>query len=86
MKSINCESCNQPMKLVKKGRTTRTKNKSRIRRFHCDLCDISHTVYADGQRDLIYDPIEAARKAGNINSIKDEERLEKFLLKTINYK
>lgn len=85
MKTLHCDSCHQPMKLVKKGRTTRTKNKSRIRRFHCDLCDITQTIYADGERDLIHEPMEAARKAGNVKTADAWNQLEESLVKNINW-
>jgi hypothetical protein len=54
MKSFNCDSCGQEMKLQKNfGRKPRgEKRKSyRVRRFHCDLCDVYKTVFADGTRD-----------------------------------
>lgn len=54
MKTFNCDSCGQEMKLEKSfGAKPRghKKLKYRVRRFRCDLCDISKTVFADGSID-----------------------------------
>lgn len=58
-KEILCDSCNQPMKLLK--RTTvlsaTIKNKKfRKRRFWCNICDIGKTIYADGHFDEDVNP------------------------------
>ncbi len=83
MKTINCDSCHQPMRLVKKGRSRKLKRSTRIRRFHCDLCDITTTIFADGYRDLIQEPLDTSIKAGNINSSGEQEKMEEHLDKTI---
>lgn len=54
MNSIDCTSCGQPMTLSHnfgvKPRGEK-KRKYRVRRFHCDLCDIYKTVFASGTKD-----------------------------------
>lgn len=47
----NCIDCGQPMQLDKKVMHKGKRNKYRIRRFSCSLCDTHETVYADGYRD-----------------------------------
>ena len=56
----NCMSCNQPMRLLKKIK----RNSYWIRRFYCDICDITETIYADGERDINIEVLES------INDIK----------------
>lgn len=54
MSEPNCEICFQPMELEKSfGKKPRGINKKRyrIRRFTCDICNVSKTVFADGSRD-----------------------------------
>lgn len=79
----NCDSCHQPMKLVKKGKAKSTK-KHRIRRFHCSLCDIFTTIHADGMRDMVFEPLETSIKAKNITNPKDQDKLFKQLHRDIN--
>ena len=55
----NCDSCGQPMRLSATGHGFGYKGRFRIRRFHCDLCDISFTIYASGERDIVNEPREA---------------------------
>lgn len=73
------------MKLVKKGKAKQSRNKHRIRRFHCDLCEITTTIHADGERDLIIEPLDAIIKGGNINNPQDQERLLEILEKGVTY-
>ena len=53
-KIFYCDSCNKEIKLEKsfgvKPRGIK-KLRYRIRRYHCEICDISKTVFADGQID-----------------------------------
>jgi len=44
------------MKLEKKVTHQGPIGKYRIRRFHCDLCDHTETIYAEGRRDLNMEP------------------------------
>ena len=78
MKTINCDSCKLPMSLVKKGRTRSTPKIKRrvIRRFHCELCDIYTTITSGGENDLIFEPMAACIKAGNVKTIKDRHELK----------
>jgi len=48
-----CDSCNQEMELSKRLQdgTNIKGQKYRRRRYHCDICDIYHTMYCDGQGD-----------------------------------
>lgn len=57
----NCMGCNTPMKLDKQSKAHQKSygRKYRIRRFECDFCDYSETIYADGFRDTIIDPHKA---------------------------
>lgn len=51
---ITCDSCRQKMKLIKSLKTKekgKVLRKYRVRRFHCDLCNISKTIYGDGKYD-----------------------------------
>jgi hypothetical protein len=54
MDNFNCNSCGEKMKLQKnfgvKPRGEKQK-RYRIRRFHCELCGISETIFADGYLD-----------------------------------
>lgn len=79
----NCDSCHQPMKLVKQGKSTKGKYQHRIRRFHCDLCDITTTIHADGQRDLVFEPLETAMESGNINNSEEQQDLFEYLFKKL---
>lgn len=75
MRIPTCGSCHQEMVLVKKGRSkNNVKHKRyRIRRFHCALCNIFTTIFGDGTRDLILEPLEASIKAGNVKGFKNIE-------------
>lgn len=51
---FNCDSCGEEMKLEKNfGVKPRgeLKKSYRVRRFTCDLCGISKTIFADGFKD-----------------------------------
>jgi hypothetical protein len=66
MKTFNCDSCGQELKLEKnfgvKPRGEKQK-RYRVRRFHCDLCNISKTIFADGFRDEdFYNNLETKNK------------------------
>lgn len=54
-----CDSCGQELELQKnfgnKKRGIKQKQ-YRIRRFHCNLCNISKTLFADGFKDENYHP------------------------------
>lgn len=51
----------------------KSKNRScRIRRFFCELCGITETIYGEGYRDLIGDPMSA--KAQIEEYFKQEEK------------
>ncbi len=56
----SCQQCGQEMTLQKQGKTTiKGIYKCRIRRFYCECCDITETIYADGYRDVVSDSIDA---------------------------
>ncbi len=61
-----CDSCGQEMTLVKRfnNLVNRQGNQYRVRRFHCDLCDIYFTMYADGHGDKEHEheAVESAKK------------------------
>lgn len=62
-----CESCGQEMMLQKNfGAKKRgiAQRKYRIRRYHCELCEISHTVFANGVEDH-HRVIEAINESKN---------------------
>ena len=57
MKSFNCDSCGQEMKLQKNfGAKPRGEKRKiyRVRCFHCELCNIFKTIFADGFKDENY--------------------------------
>lgn len=47
-----CINCHQEMRLVKTLKPTPNRQ-YRIRKFHCDLCDYSESVYGTGEIDEI---------------------------------
>lgn len=69
--SVNCDGCNLPMLLVKKGKS---KTKYRIRRFYCEICDIATTIYSDGGRDLVYEPANAILEVNEVYKQEKEAR------------
>lgn len=63
-KDFLCSICTAPMEMVSKkySRKRRSNEKYRIRRFKCTVCDFEETVYADGQRDELFEPRKAIDK------------------------
>lgn len=65
MKTFNCEQCSCEMKQEERLQNTKKTKKNpkgyRVRRFKCsnDACDHKETVFADGLRDKVFEPIEA---------------------------
>lgn len=51
-----CQQCGQEMALQKQSTVAVKGGKCRVRRFYCDLCDITETIYADGVRDIFEEP------------------------------
>jgi len=51
-----CQQCGQEMSLQKQGTVSVKRGNCRVRRFYCDLCDITETIYADGFRDVFGEP------------------------------
>ena len=72
MDNPECDSCNQPMNLVKRLNNGQNKSglKYRRRRYHCPICDIYHTMYCDGSGD----------DAHVAEAIKDSDKIEQDLL------
>lgn len=56
---LSCQSCGQEMTLSKKVTHHGVRSKYRIRRFVCTICDITETIYADGDNDLKQEPRRA---------------------------
>lgn len=70
MKSYNCLNCSQPMVLVKKFPAKprgRLKKVFGLYRFHCEHCDIYHTMVGDGYVDdlKVREAVDAAKRAAN---------------------
>lgn len=57
--TITCDSCGQELEVQKdfgiKERGLKQK-KYRIRRFHCELCNVSKTLFNDGFKDENFHP------------------------------
>ena len=55
------------MKLIYQtiGKSKHT-NKFKIRRFYCELCDVSETIHGDGKYDLVFEGRLAAIEASKI--------------------
>lgn len=69
MDAPNCLNCNQPMKLVKKFPAKprgRLKKVFGLYRFHCEHCDIYHTMVGDGFVDNL--KVEAAVEAAKLDA------------------
>lgn len=81
MVNIICDCCHQPMKMVKQVKSKKGRNKHRIRRFYCYICDITTTIHADGVRDMVLEPLDASLKGGNINTPVEEDKLRTRLYK-----
>lgn len=63
-----CLICNRPMQLVKSIKPKKG-TQYRKRRFHCDLCSYSTTIYADGVMDLKLIPDQAVEDAKKQNKL-----------------
>jgi hypothetical protein len=52
-----------PVKLIQRLKNTKPNQSSptgnRVRRYYCDICDIHKTVFADGHKQEIIDPMLA---------------------------
>lgn len=78
---ITCDICGQPMNIAKafltkpRGQEGKTKTKCRITRYHCDLCDIDKTIFADGYRDEKLEPTIAVEQVDKYYSNEQENRI-----------
>lgn len=68
-----CEGCGQEMKLVKSGKA-KVYPFHRIRRYWCQLCDYTKTIYADGLRDEIFKPAYAKSEVKKMYKQEEEAR------------
>ena len=60
-----CQSCNQQMKLVLKKKYKNFHGEKRIRKFHCELCNLSETIYGTGNRDVEQNPLKITNENRN---------------------
>ncbi len=70
MKEMLCDSCGQEMKLQKNFGVKKRGQKQkqyRVRRFHCDLCDLSRTIFADGYKDEFLEPLICKEVSKQLN-------------------
>lgn len=76
-----CDGCQQEMKLAKRLKNCKTtKGKEyRVRRFHCDTCDLDKTIFADGTRDERQYDWEEQRAIEEMKSRKYEEKIDRQL-------
>lgn len=74
-----CQCCGQEM-VIQKQSTAQLKKggKCRVRRFYCELCDITETVYADGYRDMITDPIDAVDAVTRMHKQEEDNQNESY--------
>ncbi len=58
-----CDCCNMPVKLIQRLKNTKPNQSSptgnRVRRYYCDICDLTKTVFADGWKQDFIDPMLA---------------------------
>jgi hypothetical protein len=63
---VHCDSCGGEMKQEKAGKVRVDGGAMcRIRRYHCELCNVNKTIYGNGQWDeeaVPYYAVEAANK------------------------
>ena len=72
-----CQCCGQEMVMQKQTTASLKKGgKCRVRRFYCELCDITETLYADGWRDVITDPRDAVNDVTRMHKREEDNQNE----------
>lgn len=73
-----CDGCGEPMQLQKRLKNCKTERgkEYRVRRFHCDTCDLDKTIFADGTRDERMYDWEEQRAVDEMKSRKQEEKFD----------
>ena len=70
-----CEICHTEMILDKRLPNHKTKTGiCRVRRFKCPVCDYKIVIYADGERDLEFEPELAIKAVDKFHKQETENR------------